>query len=171
LYEEEMSLASFAGHTIELYFTFWTDPYVLYRGWCVDDIRIAEIGFFDDVESGSDGWTVHSGWNVDRENGTIVSFSIEHYKNYSSGFLEAASASRDVPMDTGCLTYVYAFTIAGDVDGDHSVDYDDLVIMVEAYGSSSGGSDYEPYADFDKDSDVDCRDMWILGRNYGKTAV
>jgi len=176
LYEEEMDLTLFAGHSVDLYFTYWTDSYVLERGWYVDDIGIPEIGFFDDVESGLDGWAIFGGWYIDtsiveRVNGTVLSFSIEHYQNYSSGSLEALSMSRDVPVDTEDLTYVFAFAIAGDVDGDDSVDYDDLVMMAEAYGSRLGGSDYEPYADFDKDGDVNCRDLIILGRNYGKTAV
>jgi hypothetical protein len=171
-YQEEMDLTQFAGHTIGLYFTHWTDSYVLERGWCVDDIGIPEIGFFDDAESGLDGWTVSGGWNIDTQiKGTVLSFSIEHYQSYSLGYLEAVSISRDAPVDAQDLTYVYAFTIAGDVDGDHSVDYDDLVIMVEAYGSRSGVSAYEPYADFDKDGHVDCSDLRILGRNYGKTAI
>jgi hypothetical protein len=172
LYQEEMDLTQFAGHTIGLYFTYWTDAYVLERGWCVDDIEIPEIGFFDDVESDLDGWTVAEGWSIDAQiNGTILSFSIEHYQNYSSGHLETVSTSRDVPVDAQDLTYVYAFTIAGDVDGDHNVDYDDLVMMVESYGSHDGVPAYEPYADFDWDGDVDCCDLRVLGRNYGKTAV
>lgn len=62
-YQEEMDLAPFAGHTVELYFTYWTDPYTLDIGWYVDDIEIPEIGFFDDVESGTDGWT-YTGWDI-----------------------------------------------------------------------------------------------------------
>jgi len=171
LYEEEMDLTPFAGHTIELYFTYWTDNMVLNLGWCVDDIAISEIGFFDDVESGLDGWTIHNGWYiattppVTPTTGAILSFSIEHYHSYSSETLKAVSTSQDVPTDTVDLIYVFAFTIAGDINGDHDVDYDDLVIMVLAYGLSSVD------ADFDKDSDVDCHDLIILGRNYGKTAI
>jgi hypothetical protein len=172
IYKEEMSLASFAGHTIELYFTYWTDRYALELGWIVDDIEMPEIGFFDDVESGLNGWTVSGGWNIDTQiNGTILSFSVEHYQDYSSGFLEAVSTSRDVPVDTRSVTYAYAFTIAGDIEGDRNVDYDDLIIMAETYGSTGSSSSYEPYADFDKDDNIDCRELTILGRNYGKTAV
>jgi hypothetical protein len=43
--------------------------------------------------------------------------------------------------------------------------------MTVAYGSSSGGPAYKADADFDKDTDVDCHDLIILGRNYGKTAT
>ena len=63
-YQELMSLNKFAGHSINMYFTYWTDPYTLGRGWYVDDIEIPEIGFFDNVESGANGWTVNAGWYI-----------------------------------------------------------------------------------------------------------
>lgn len=63
-YEETMSLAPFGGHSIELYFTYWTDPYTTMGGWYVDDIQIPEIGFSDNVESGVGGWTVNAGWEI-----------------------------------------------------------------------------------------------------------
>jgi hypothetical protein len=63
-YEEQMSLAPFAGHTIELYFTYWTDGYTLWQGWYIDDIQIPEIGFYDDIESGPNGWTANAGWYI-----------------------------------------------------------------------------------------------------------
>jgi len=62
-YQEIMDLTPFAGHTIELYFTYWTDPYTLELGWYVDDIEIPEIAFYDDVESGAGGWS-YTGWDV-----------------------------------------------------------------------------------------------------------
>ncbi|MEM2110506.1 MAG: immune inhibitor A [Candidatus Bathyarchaeia archaeon] len=63
-YQETMDLTLFAGHDIELYFTYWTDPYTLGRGWYIDDIEIPEIGFFDDIEDGPDGWDVNEGWYI-----------------------------------------------------------------------------------------------------------
>ncbi len=62
-YQEVMDLSPFAGHIIELYFTYWTDPYTLDIGWYIDDIEIPEIGFFDDVESGPGDWT-YTGWSI-----------------------------------------------------------------------------------------------------------
>jgi len=59
-----MDLSMFAGHDIELYFTYWTDPYTLELGWYIDDIEIPEIGFIDDVESGEGDWTVDAGWSI-----------------------------------------------------------------------------------------------------------
>jgi hypothetical protein len=63
-YQEQMDLTPFKGHNIELYFTYWTDPYTLWRGWYVDDVEIPELGFLDNVESGVNGWTVNSGWSI-----------------------------------------------------------------------------------------------------------
>jgi hypothetical protein len=62
-YQETMDLTPFAGHDIELYFTYWTDPFYLELGWYIDDIEIPEIGFTDDCEAGEDGWVADpAGW-------------------------------------------------------------------------------------------------------------
>ena len=58
-----MDLSTFAGHTIDLYFTTWQDGAFTLQMMYVDDISISEIGFFDDVEAGEDGWT-STGWYV-----------------------------------------------------------------------------------------------------------
>jgi len=65
-YQETMDLTPFAGHSIDLYFTYWTDPYTLEAGWFVDDISIPEINFFDDGEAGVGSWSTLNGW--EREN-------------------------------------------------------------------------------------------------------
>lgn len=58
-----MDLSPFAGHTIDLYFTSWQDGAANLQMMYVDDIGIPEIGFFEDVESGEDGWT-STGWYI-----------------------------------------------------------------------------------------------------------
>ncbi|MDY7041373.1 MAG: immune inhibitor A [Chloroflexota bacterium] len=58
-----MDLSPFAGHTIDLYFTTWQDGAFTLQMMYVDDISIPEIGFFDDVEAGEDGWA-STGWYV-----------------------------------------------------------------------------------------------------------
>ena len=60
---ETISLTPYTGHNIILRFHYHTDYSVVYEGWYIDDIEIPEIGFFDDVESGADGWTAH-GWYI-----------------------------------------------------------------------------------------------------------
>jgi hypothetical protein len=58
-----MDLTPFAGHDIDLYFTTWQDGAFTLQMMYVDDIEIPEIGFYDDVEAGEDGWT-STGWYV-----------------------------------------------------------------------------------------------------------
>ena len=58
-----MDLDPFAGHDIDLYFTTWQDGFTNERMMFVDDIAIGDIGFFDDVEAGQDGWTT-TGWYI-----------------------------------------------------------------------------------------------------------
>ncbi len=58
-----MDLTPFAGHTIDLYFTSWQDGAFTLQMMYVDDISIPEIGFFDDVEAGEDGWA-SNGWYI-----------------------------------------------------------------------------------------------------------
>ena len=63
-YQEEMDLTPFAGHEIEIYFTYWTDPYTIGGGWFVDDISIPELVVFDDFE-GVSLWVIDKGWTCD----------------------------------------------------------------------------------------------------------
>jgi hypothetical protein len=58
-----MDLTPFAGHTIDLYFTTWQDGAFTLQMMYVDDVEIPEVGFFDDIEAGEDGWT-STGWYV-----------------------------------------------------------------------------------------------------------
>jgi hypothetical protein len=61
-YQEVMDLTMFAGHLIDLYFTYWTDPFTLELGWYIDDVAIPEIGFSDDFEGGIGDWSINAGW-------------------------------------------------------------------------------------------------------------
>lgn len=65
------------------------------------------------------------------------------------------------------LVKVAPITIAGDIDDDLDIDYDDLFILARAYGSSSGQPAYDARADFDNDDNVDYDDFIILATNYG----
>ncbi|MBU2560687.1 MAG: immune inhibitor A [Nanoarchaeota archaeon] len=58
---ETMDLTPYAGDVILLRFWYVSDDYYAENGWLVDDISIAEIGFFDDVQSSSTGWST-DGW-------------------------------------------------------------------------------------------------------------
>ncbi len=172
MYEEEMDLTPFANHTIELYFTYWTDPYTLEHGWYVDDIEIQEVGFFDDVEGGSGGWT-YNGWSIETPpapstTGTLLSFSIENYGNYSSSSLSAKAVSYDTPL-TISNHRVFARAHIGDVNGDGAVNVLDLTVVSLAYGNFEGEPDYDSTADLNEDGIVDMRDLVIVARHLGET--
>jgi len=170
-YEEEMDLTPFANHTIELCFTYWTDPYVQELGWYIDDIEIPEIGFFDDVESGPNGWT-YNGWDITTPppsiNGTLLSFSIEHYHNYASETLNAKAVSYDTPLDITNQN-VFARAHLGDVNGDGLVDILDLSIVGQSYGKRSWMPGYNPNADINEDDFIDLRDLAVVAWHYGET--
>lgn len=79
-YQEQMSLASFAGKQIELYFTYWTDSLTQEIGWYIDDIEIPELGIFHNMESGTNGWTPNAGWT--RTNGVYpMYFGVNFIQN------------------------------------------------------------------------------------------
>lgn len=57
------NISAYAGRKILLRFEYVTDYVVVRRGWYIDDIAVAGIGFTDDVESGAGNWTA-VGWTV-----------------------------------------------------------------------------------------------------------
>jgi len=141
MYQEEMDLTPFATHTIELYFTYWTDPYVMNKGWFIDDIGISEIGFFDDVEAGSGDWAFN-GWYITTSEepvtGSISSFSIEfYYQNYGSESFIMNVTSTDVPVDTRDQEYVYAdLTLENAFDWNHYHSYAEIEEILLIFNSS-----------------------------------
>ncbi len=67
MYTEVMDLTPFAGKNITLFFTYWSDGYVLGSGWYVDDIEIPELSYIYDVEEADPTWTVNTGWHRNDE--------------------------------------------------------------------------------------------------------
>jgi len=61
--------------------------------------------------------------------------------------------------------------LIGDVNSDGTVNYTDLILLNQAYGSTStSGSNWNPNADLNEDDIIDVQDLLLLGQNYGKTA-
>jgi hypothetical protein len=59
--EEVVDLSPYAGREILLRFEYITDDAVTQPGMVIDDIRIPELGYADDGESGAGGW-LSEGW-------------------------------------------------------------------------------------------------------------
>ena len=57
--------------------------------------------------------------------------------------------------------------LAGDINKDNRVDGRDLTILARAFGSASGGSDYQCQANLDRMDDIDGDDLVILTTNFG----
>jgi hypothetical protein len=54
--EESFDLGAYAGREVLLRFEYVTDDAVNRPGWLIDDIRIPELGYEDDMESGAGEW-------------------------------------------------------------------------------------------------------------------
>lgn len=67
MYTEVMDLTPFAGKNIDIYFTYWSDGYVLGSGWYIDDIAIPELSYVYNVEIADSSWIVNAGWHRNDE--------------------------------------------------------------------------------------------------------
>ncbi|MBN1640587.1 MAG: immune inhibitor A [Anaerolineae bacterium] len=54
--EESFDLSPYAGQEVVLCFEYVTDDAVNRAGWLIDDVRVPELGYADDMESGTGGW-------------------------------------------------------------------------------------------------------------------
>ncbi len=63
--EESLDLSAYTGQEILLRFEYVTDDAVNRSGWSLDDIRIPEIGFFDDAESDGGDWEAEGFVRID----------------------------------------------------------------------------------------------------------
>jgi len=70
----------------------------------------------------------------------------------------------------GEFTLQSTVEIAGDANGDATVDVVDLLLLKEAYGSIPSSANWKLDCDFNEDSIIDVADLEKLGRNYGNTS-
>ncbi len=108
-------------------------------------------------------------------NSTVVTFTW-NTTDFAYGNYTMSAVADTVPGETDTVDNTYIdgtvlVTIAGDIDGDLDVDYDDFIVLAGAYGSSVGDPAYVPEADFDGDGEVDYDDFIVLAGNYGTTAI
>ena len=81
----------------------------------------------------------------------------------------AAAALLDTtngPVSTAALTLE-----PGDSDNSNAVDVNDFSALVNFFGSSFGGSGYDPHADFNGDGSVDVNDFALLVNSFGASGA
>jgi len=111
MYTEEMDLSPFAGHNIELYFTYWSDGFVLGSGWYIDDIAIPELNYDYDVEEEDSSWTVNAGWHRNDE------FALN---NFEASFINIGYYGAD-PIEYNVFSM--------DLDDDTEEGYEELLLI------------------------------------------
>ncbi|ESP93149.1 dockerin type I domain-containing protein [Pseudoalteromonas luteoviolacea] len=83
------------------------------------------------------------------------------------GFLSAEKqitlAPNQADMNFGDIALV-----AGDSNGDNSIDIGDLTQLLGAYRTVSTDPSFTPAADFNRDNKINLQDLTLLGKNFGK---
>ncbi|MFX0145615.1 MAG: hypothetical protein ACFE9C_16235, partial [Candidatus Hodarchaeota archaeon] len=126
-YQEEMELPSEVwGHDIELFFTYWTDPFYLDMGWYIDDIEITNGVFpFDDVESGEGDWAANAGWY--RTDGVVDN-------NFEVNFITILDLFGKKQLPVGTFVFTSSMDIDHDIEfGQHALVVVDVDYIVESY--------------------------------------
>jgi subtilisin family serine protease len=59
--------------------------------------------------------------------------------------------------------------IPGDINGDDTVNFNDLILLNQAYGSPIISPNWNPDCDFNRDNTIDVLDLYQLSKNYGRT--
>jgi len=71
-------------------------------------------------------------------------------------------------LTAGNVTNANFALVNGDVNGDNRIDIADLRLIMAAFGSVPGDSNWNPNADLNGDGKVDSADLAIYYQNYGK---
>jgi len=102
--------------------------------------------------------TLTFNWNTtDLENGNYTtSATIEPIPYVESNYADNTL--------TGSTVHV---GLAGDINQDHIVDNQDLILLKQAFGAADGDGNWNPNADLNNDNMINAHDLLILGRNYG----
>jgi hypothetical protein len=60
--------------------------------------------------------------------------------------------------------------ILGDINGDDTVNFNDLVLLNQAFGSTASDPipPWNPDADLNKDNIINIIDLYLLGKNHGR---
>ena len=73
-------------------------------------------------------------------------------------------------LDNTLIGGTIRILILGDINRDDTVNIDDLILLTQAFGSTSTSPNWNSDADLNKDDLINALDLYLLGKNYGKTA-
>jgi parallel beta-helix repeat protein len=95
---------------------------------------------------------VHSGTYVISAEASVVTDELNITNNsFSDGTVKIRSPLRN----------------KGDINGDGTINKQDLTLLEQAYGSTSGSPNWYADADLNKDGLINITDLYILGKNFG----
>jgi hypothetical protein len=81
---------------------------------------------------------------------------------------EASVVPNETYTDDNTYTYgIVKVTILGDVDGNFRVNYEDLFLFADAYGSRFDDDNWNPNCDFNGNDKVNYEDLFTLADHYG----
>ena len=80
------------------------------------------------------------------------------------------SVIRGVDLANYTCPLNFGMLLEGDANGDHIIDIHDFGLLACAFGKSTGETDFDARADFDRDGRITIADFGLLAVNYGKTA-
>jgi parallel beta-helix repeat protein len=83
---------------------------------------------------------------------------------------EASVVTDELNIDNNSLsdgTIKVRIALIGDINLDRTVNNNDLILLVQAYGSTPSDPNWNPNADLDNDNVVGIFDLKILGENFG----
>ena len=89
---ENIDLTPYVGSTILLRFEYITDEAINTSGWCIDDLSITELGFFDDFERSDATW-ISNGFIKMTSRGVRQTFTLIHINNKNAASKFPLSAS------------------------------------------------------------------------------
>lgn len=95
-----------------------------------------------------------------RDGDFTISLASENYVQSCQG----ANVAEGSSVNLGSIEL-----LAGDINGDGSIDIADFTFMAARYRSSQGDADYDARADLNKDSVINIQDLAILGSHFGST--
>jgi parallel beta-helix repeat protein len=93
----------------------------------------------------------------------------------SPGYYLISATADPVPTETDLADNtmtdgtIQITSIPGDINGDGTIDINDLILLTEAYGATSTSPNWNPDADLNDDGIIDVYDQQLLSQNYGAT--